>query len=58
MCKDCVLSYSSNKKGDIEMNCNVCEKIFERKDLIELKESGSAYAFHSKVEATIQKPTF
>jgi len=26
--------------------------------MIELKESGSAFASHSKVEATIQKPTF
>ncbi|CDW78899.1 methyltransferase-like protein 10 [Stylonychia lemnae] len=60
MCKECVTKFClvSNKNEEQRFQCNVCDKQFEKKDMIELKESGSAFASHSKVEATIQKPTF
>ena len=64
MCKDCVTKYCTNDKnhhtnGNKDgYNCSVCDKGFEKKDMINLKESGSAFASHSKVEATIYKPHF
>eukprot|EP00347_Sterkiella_histriomuscorum_P009633 403340461 len=68
MCKECVLSYckldSDNHQSSKQLNdndkfgCSVCSKTFERKDIIEMKESGSSFSSHSKVEASIQKPSF
>jgi hypothetical protein len=41
------------------MNCLVCDHKFDKKkDIIEMKESGSAYAGHSKVEAVVYKASF
>ena len=56
MCKQCILEFCLKDNS----KCFVCEKKIEngKKDMIDLIESGSAFASHSKVEATIFKPSF
>lgn len=60
MCKECVTQFCfSDKMNPSIGRCTKCDKEFSRnKDLTDLKESGSAFASHSKVEAKVYKPTF
>ena len=58
-CKDCILQFGLNKNTQTEGQCPKCDtKFSKKKDLVDLKESGSAFASHSNVEATIYKPSF
>ena len=58
-CKDCLIQFGYTKKTQAEGHCPKCDALFsKKKDLIDLKESGSAFAAHSNVEATIYKPSF
>ena len=62
MCKSCCKQFVLPSKKSLdqvgrcpECNCKVKDR---KKDVIKLHESGSAFASHSKVEATIYKPAF
>jgi hypothetical protein len=68
MCKECIHKFCFSQvpgksaakatEPDSEGRCSKCDKSIRKKDVIDLKESGSAFASHSKVEATVVKPTF
>lgn len=59
MCRACIDSFCfDGKKTMDEGKCLKCEKVHSRKDVINLKESGSAFASHSQVEAKVYKPSF
>ncbi len=53
MCKACVMEYCVKEK-----KCGICGVKIKEKDVIELKESGSAFAAHSKVETKTMTPAF
>ncbi len=57
-CKDCIMKFCKIEGKKDEMSCNMCDKNFGMKDLIYLKESGSAFASHSQVEAVVYQPSF
>lgn len=52
-CKDCVFKFCKVEGKKDDLCCSVCDKSFAVKDLIDLKESGSAFASHSNVEAVV-----
>ena len=62
MCKSCCNEFVLPKKllADMTGRCPECGVSVKdhKKDIITLMESGSAFASHSKVEATIYKPAF
>lgn len=67
MCQKCCNEFvfeSRSKSNKLSHNgegkCPSCEKVVRSrtKGVIQMKESGSAFASHSKVEAKIYKPAF
>jgi hypothetical protein len=56
-CRECILKFAL-KKDSKDGNCMKCDSKFSKKDLVDLKESGSAFASHSNVEAKVYKPSF
>lgn len=56
MCKECVNRFCFAKQTT--GRCTKCDKEVSRKDVVDLKESGSAFSAHSNVEAKVVKPTF
>ena len=57
-CKECITKLCKLDKDSDKYACSICSKKFNHKDIIDLKESGSAFASHSQVEAKVIKPTF
>ena len=55
-CEKCVNEFIVKEKGN---RCTECSKKVDVKtDLIRLNSTGTSFAAHSKVEATIVKPAF
>jgi hypothetical protein len=55
LCKKCITDFIIKDSG----RCTQCEtKVDKDRDIIDLKESGSAFAAHNEVEARVYKPSF